>query len=160
MTVTLSLNGKHTSLDIPANKRLVDMLREEFGLLSSRAGCYTGVCGSCVVLYNGKLVHACLVPAFSAHGSDIITTEGLSRNPEFAEVMNGFRLVGAIPCRNCVESKALTLYSLLSSNPHPTREDVAGAIGWHRCRCVDIDSLYKVVETVANIRRTHRDAGR
>jgi aerobic carbon-monoxide dehydrogenase small subunit len=158
MTITLSINGKHASVDIPANKRLVDILRDEFELLSSRAGCYGGVCGNCEVLYNGKLVHSCLVPAFSAQGSDIVTAEGLSRDQEFNEVIAGFQEAGATPCENCRQSKTLSIYALLRSTPHPTREDVARAVGWHHCRCIDIDSLCRAVDTVVSLRRTHRNA--
>ena len=110
-------------------------------------------------MYNGRLVHSCLVPAFAAQGSDILTAEGLLEDQEFEEVVTGFEEVGAVPCDNCKQSKTLSIYALLRSTPHPTREDVAGAVGWHHCRCIDIDSLCNVVDKVISMRRTRRYAG-
>lgn len=160
MTITIRLNGKSRSVDVPANKRLVDVLREDFELLSGRAGCYAGTCGTCAVLVDGEIVHACLVPAFAVQESEVVTYEGLADRGELGDILDGFISAGTVPCSNCIQSRALTVYSLLSVHPVPRRDDIVKAIGWQRCSCTDIESLCGAVERIANVRRFRRHAGR
>ena len=160
MTVSFVLNGKNESCDVPANKRLVDVLREEFQLLNGRAGCYAGTCGTCGVLIDDELVHACLVPIFAAQDSEIVTFEGLIDSPELGEIVDGLKSASALPCGNCIQSKTLTIHALLAANPLPRRDDIVKAIGWQRCSCTDIEALCNAVERIANMRRFRRHAGR
>ena len=62
MKIKFNLNGKEVEIDTLPTRRLLDVLREDFGLLSVKEGCGEGECGACAVLLDDKLVHSCLVP--------------------------------------------------------------------------------------------------
>lgn len=160
MTISFLLNGKQESLDLPANKRLVDILRENFSLLRCRAGCYSGECGTCVVFVNGELAHACLVNAISAQDSDVVTCEGIEENDVYADILAGFEQAGYRPCDNCFQSKVLSVFSLFSSSPVPDEADIGRILGWHQCTCTDSQGLFSAINAIVNQRRSRHHGGR
>ena len=46
-TVSLTLNGKQVSADVPDNTLLVNFIRETMSLTGTHVGCEHGVCGCC-----------------------------------------------------------------------------------------------------------------
>ncbi|MEO7031246.1 MAG: 2Fe-2S iron-sulfur cluster-binding protein, partial [Herbaspirillum sp.] len=47
MQVQLNVNGKSSTLDLPANTLLVQALREHLLLTGTHVGCDTAQCGAC-----------------------------------------------------------------------------------------------------------------
>ncbi|MCK5074952.1 MAG: 2Fe-2S iron-sulfur cluster binding domain-containing protein, partial [Calditrichia bacterium] len=47
VTVNFTLNGKQVSLTTKANRRLLDVLRNELSLTGTKEGCGVGECGAC-----------------------------------------------------------------------------------------------------------------
>ena len=45
MKITFYLNGKKKEADVPSDKRVIDLLRENFNILDIKSGCTTGDCG-------------------------------------------------------------------------------------------------------------------
>ena len=76
MKVELRINGVSRSADIEPRKTLLDLLRENFLLNGTHAGCEHGVCGACTVLLDGEPVRSCLMFAVQADGYEITTVEG------------------------------------------------------------------------------------
>ncbi len=58
-----TLNGSPRSLEVRADRRLIDVLRDDLGCTGTKEGCSIGVCGACSVLVAGELLSACLLPA-------------------------------------------------------------------------------------------------
>ena len=48
----LTINGVERSFDTPPLTTLLQVLREEFGITSPKAGCQQGGCGSCTILVD------------------------------------------------------------------------------------------------------------
>ncbi len=71
MKIRMTINSKKIDINVPPQKRLLDILREELGLIGTKEGCGKGECGACTVLLNGKSVNSCLVPAFQLEGSRV-----------------------------------------------------------------------------------------
>ena len=69
--ITFTLNGKRITVTVNPLSRLLDVLREEFGLTAVKEGCGEGECGACSVFKNGKLVNSCIVPMGTVQGVDI-----------------------------------------------------------------------------------------
>ena len=156
MTVSFLLNGKSESLDLPPNKRLIDVIREDFGYSGNRAGCYTGSCGTCAVFINRELAYSCLVPIFAVQGADIITFEGMKGKQEFDDIIAGFEAAEYQPCSICRQGKVMAVYALLINHAEPEKAYVDEYLSGHRCGCSSMTGLYRAIEQIVRIRRTRR----
>ena len=65
--VRFTLNGKPMVYTGNPLRRLLDVLREDYGLTGSKEGCGEGECGACSIIKNGKLVTPCIIPEGQVH---------------------------------------------------------------------------------------------
>ena len=72
----ISVNGAVRSVQADPGARLVDVLRDELGLVGTRLGCGENACGACHVLMDGRSVAACDTPLWATDGHAITTVEG------------------------------------------------------------------------------------
>ena len=154
MTINFILNGEDMSVDADAGKRLVDILRSSFNLCGTKTGCCVGTCGSCSVIFNGEVIKSCLVPAFKARNSEIITIEGFSQTDEYSDIVLGFMEAELVNCGFCNSGKILTAEALLGKNNKPTTEEILFAFQGIRCRCTSPEGLVRgIMAVIANRRR-------
>lgn len=153
MTIGFILNGEDVVIRSEADVRLVDILRVNFGLMGTKAGCLTGKCGFCAVIFNGRISHACLIPAFKVRGSEIITIEGFSLTDEFQDIMTGFSEAGIRNCGYCDTSKILNAGALLERSKRPSRQEILSAFNGIKCRCTDPEQLIEGIEKTVSIRQ-------
>ena len=153
MTIGFILNGDDLEFHSNAENRLVDILRNHFGLLGTRTGCYIGQCGACSIIFNGEVVKSCLIPAFKVIGSEIITIEGLSQTDEYQDITLGFSEAGLENCGFCNTSKIMTTEALLGRNRNPSRDDILSAFSGIKCRCTEPEELVQAVMKAAEYRR-------
>ena len=59
--VTCTVNSKQIHRKIMPNLTLCDFLHDEVGTTGVKKGCYTGECGACTVLLDGKPITPRLV---------------------------------------------------------------------------------------------------
>ncbi len=98
------LNGGPFSAMIEDDTSLMTVLREQAGLTSPKNGCAPqGSCGGCTVIFDGKAVSSCAVPAKSAKGKNVITLEGLAEK-ERDIFARAFTLAGGLQCGFCSDS--------------------------------------------------------
>ena len=105
LKIDFSLNGKKVSVDTPPERRLIDVIREDFGLMAAKNACYTGECGSCTVQLEGLPVPACQVPIFTVRAKRIVTIEGFMGTEKYLDIINAFREAGCVPCPFCFAGK-------------------------------------------------------
>ncbi|MCL2208705.1 MAG: 2Fe-2S iron-sulfur cluster-binding protein [Treponema sp.] len=153
MTINFILNGEDVVVRCGAGIRLIDILRGQFGLLNAKAGCLTGQCGSCSVLFNGMVSPACLIPAFKIKNSEIITIEGFSQTIEYEEIMNGFINAHTGNCGYCEAGKVLCTEALLSYIGAPSKEEILKGFSGIKCRCTNSERLIKAVNIIADLRQ-------
>ena len=74
-----TLNGEPVTAAPGAERSILELLREDFGLRSVKDGCAPeGSCGACTVIVDGHAVVSCAQKATRIEGKDVVTQEGLS----------------------------------------------------------------------------------
>ena len=146
--VNFKLNGKDISVTTEANKRLIDVLREDLHLTGTKEGCAIGECGACTIILNGEAVTSCLMLIGQVQGAEIITIEGLSENGELHPLQQKFLEHGAVQCGYCTPGMLLSAYALLLKNPNPTDEEIKESIAGNLCRCTGYKQIVDAVKSV------------
>ncbi|MDR2051814.1 MAG: 2Fe-2S iron-sulfur cluster binding domain-containing protein [Treponema sp.] len=153
MTINFILNGDDVVLDAGADTRLIDILRNTFNLMGAKAGCLSGNCGVCFVLFNGKAAPSCIIPAFSLRKSEIITIEGFVQTDEYQDIAAGFAQARVEFCGFCDAGKIFAAEALLEQKPSPGREEILAAFSGIKCRCAEPESLVMGVLAAAEFRQ-------
>lgn len=148
MKIQFSLNGSTTQVEVPADRRVVDLLREDLGLTGTKEGCGAGECGACTILVDGESRLSCLMLAAQLQGRSITTIEGLARAEDGSlhPVQETFIERGAIQCGFCTPGMVLAAIDLLERNPNPDREEIRRGLSGNLCRCT---GYVKIVDAVA-----------
>jgi carbon-monoxide dehydrogenase small subunit len=157
MKIEFMLNGEPTTLDVPADSRLLTVLRDQLGLTGTKEGCGIGECGACSVLLDDRLVNACLVLAPQVHGRRLITIEGIRTadgGPD--DLQQAFIDYGAVQCGFCTPGMVLAGEAILASNPQPTRYQIRKAIAGNLCRCTGYQQIVDAIHATAQHRLEER----
>lgn len=141
-----TLNGKKVGVEADPMKRLLDVLRDDFGLTGVKEGCAEGECGACSVLKDGLLVTSCIIPIAACQDSDILTIEGLSRTERGKCLSEAFADGGAVQCGFCIPGMMMAAEYLLEHNPHPTEAEIRYGISGNLCRCTGYDLIVESIK--------------
>jgi carbon-monoxide dehydrogenase small subunit len=144
--LTLVVNGETHEMQVPPNRTLLELLREDLDLTGAKEGCGEGVCGACTVLMDGRPVRACLTLALEAQGSRITTVEGLAGKGGLDPLQTAFVERGAVQCGFCTPGMLMAAKGLLLEVPRPDEAAIRRAIAGHVCRCT---GYAKIVEAIA-----------
>jgi len=147
--IELIVNGKIYAVEVEPTMTLLDLIRDKLELTGTKEGCGEGDCGACTVIMDGKAVNSCLVLAINAHGSEIVTIEGLGKGKELDPLQDAFIKHGAIQCGFCTPGMILTAKALLESNPNPSDGEIKLAISGNLCRCTGYVQIIEAVKDVA-----------
>lgn len=148
-TVKLSVNGVPRTVTTEQRRRLLDVLREEFGLTGSRFGCGEGQCGACTVLIDGKASRSCITPISAVEGTSVTTIEGLVQNGSLHPVQEAFIEHNAMQCGYCTSGMILTTVALLDRNPNPSASEIVAAMNGNLCRCNGYPKILAAVREAA-----------
>ena len=149
MKLELTVNGERREADAWAGESLLYVLRERLGLPGSKNACEQGECGSCSVLFDGKLVCACLVLAAQADGHDVVTVEGLGGDGDLHPVQAAFAETGAVQCGFCTPGLVVATADLLARNPSPNDDEIREALSGNLCRCTGYAKIFDAVRLAA-----------
>ncbi len=155
-SLTFTVNGSRVSLEVAADARLVDVLREDLGLTGTKEGCGVGECGACTVIVNGKAVCSCITLAAGLGGANVVTIEGVSKDGGLDEIQQAILDHHALQCGFCTPGIVMSAKALLDENPHPTAQQIQEALAGNLCRCTGYQQVIDAVEDAAR-RRTKED---
>jgi carbon-monoxide dehydrogenase small subunit len=145
-----TVNGKSVELAFDPLARLVDVLRDQLGLISIKEGCGEGECGACSVVLDGELHLACLVAAGQVEdGASLMTAEGLQDSELGQRLMRAFDQRGAVQCGYCSPGMLMGSLALLQSTPDPTEEQIRVGLAGHLCRCTGYTNIVQAVQAAA-----------
>lgn len=137
------INGEEVRVE--PQRKLMDVLRNDFHLKSVKDGCSEGACGTCTVLVDGKPVKACVQKMERMAGKHIVTVEGLAEREKEAFAY-AFGETGAVQCGFCIPGMVICGKGLLDVNPNPSRVEIAAAIRNNICRCT---GYKKIIDGIA-----------
>lgn len=133
--LSLTINGKPWSGEVPVEETLLEFVRVRLGLTGTKRSCESEVCGTCTVLVDSEPMSSCNYLAFEAHGKSVLTIEGLAVGEKLDPLQETFiRNVGA-QCGFCTPGQIMAAKALLLENPLPTREQIAEWLSGNICRC-------------------------
>jgi aerobic carbon-monoxide dehydrogenase small subunit len=154
MIVSFTVNGSARAFDVETHRTLLEALRDRLNLTGTKECCAEGECGACTVLLNGRAVNACLVLAVECDGENIVTIEGLSVDGQLDPVQQAFVETGAVQCGFCIPGMIVAARYLLSTNPHPSEDEIKDGLAGNLCRCAGYS---RIIDAVAIASRRERD---
>jgi aerobic-type carbon monoxide dehydrogenase small subunit (CoxS/CutS family) len=151
MLIAFTVNGQSLRLDVEPTRRLLDVLRDDLGLIGTKEGCGRGECGSCTVLLNGARVNSCLVPALQLPGSRVTTIEGVREWPVFERIAEAFVENGSVQCGLCIPGYVMSAVAVLDETAERvTPEEIRRAMAGNLCRCTGYDKVLRAVEDLSD----------
>jgi len=133
--LSLTINGKSWSGDVPIEETLLELLRDRLRLTGTKRSCESEVCGACTVLVDNRPVSSCNYLAFEAHEKSVLTIEGVATDGKLDPLQEAFiRNIGA-QCGYCTPGQVMAAKALLMDNPNPTRDQIAEWLSGNICRC-------------------------
>jgi len=145
----LDVNGRERQVAAAPHQTLLEVLRDELGLIGAKKGCGTGDCGACTVLVDDQAMCSCLLLAVEAEGRQITTIEGLASGDDLHPVQRAFIECGALQCGFCTPGMVLSTVALLRRSPNPSQAEIRDALAGNLCRCTGYDKIVKAVLQVA-----------
>jgi aerobic-type carbon monoxide dehydrogenase small subunit (CoxS/CutS family) len=148
--VKFDVNGIRQSLNVEAERSLLEVLRDELELTGSKYGCGEGQCGACTVLINGQATRSCITSVGSIEGKRVTTIEGLTRNGRLHPVQEAFIEAGAMQCGYCTAGMIMSAVSLLEKHPKPSEQEIVREMEGNVCRCCTYPRIISAVNRAAS----------
>lgn len=99
---------------------------------------------------------SCLVPAPQAHGSEVITIEGLAKQRPTANglhpLQESFVRFGAVQCGFCIPGMLMAGAMLLEEWSDPSPQEILTAISGNICRCTGYRKIVQAVTAAAGVK--------
>jgi xanthine dehydrogenase YagT iron-sulfur-binding subunit len=128
-----TINGQTTDVDADLRTSLLDLLRENLGLMGSKKGCNQGACGACTVLVDGERINACLALAVQYQGRSITTVEGLADGDGLHPLQRAFIEHDGFQCGYCTPGQLCSAVAMA--------DEIARGIPSHVTRDLTADTI-------------------
>jgi isoquinoline 1-oxidoreductase subunit alpha len=149
MAITLTVNGKAETLDLPEDMPLLWVLRDALNLTGTKFGCGIAACGACTVHLDGVAVRSCQTTLGDAAGTSVTTIEGLGTPKALHAVQAAWIEHQVAQCGYCQSGQIMQAASLLAETPDPTDDDIDAAMAGNLCRCGTYPRIRAAVKTAA-----------
>lgn len=147
--IELTVNHRLYRVDVTPWDLLLNVLRDQLGLLGVKYGCGTGDCGACTVLVDGQALNSCLLLAIRMQGKEILTVEGLADGDKLHPLQQAFIDAGAVQCGYCTPGMLLSSKALLDENPDPDEQEIRRTLAGNLCRCTGYKKIVEAVQSAA-----------
>jgi len=152
-TIRFTLNGTPTDASYEPGMHLLEVLREECGVVSAKNGCAPeGACGCCLVMIDGRPALSCLRKPEQMDGHDIRTLEGIPEELR-RTIGEAFVLEGGVQCGFCIPGIVVRAASLIEHGKTEDRDTIAKALDGHLCRCTGYGRIIDAIQTAGEVSR-------
>jgi isoquinoline 1-oxidoreductase alpha subunit len=148
MAFTFPLNGKSTTVDVPADMPLLWVVRDVLNLKGTKFGCGAGLCGACTVHLEGRPVRSCQTPVSTAANKQVMTIEGLSADGTHP-LQIAWQDLDVPQCGYCQAGQIMSAAALLARTPKPTDADIDTAMTGNICRCATYLRIREAIHKAA-----------
>jgi aerobic-type carbon monoxide dehydrogenase small subunit (CoxS/CutS family) len=142
--IRFTLNDAAVDVTVPAERLLVDLLRDDLRCTGTKDGCSVGVCGLCTVQVDGAPISACLLLATQVDGAAVRTVEGLA-----SPLQDAFIDEGGFQCGICTSGQLVAADALLRAKPRATDVEIRDWQMGNLCRCT---GYYGIARAIAKVR--------
>jgi carbon-monoxide dehydrogenase small subunit len=142
----ITVNGKKRAFKGPPFTRLIDVLRESFGLTGTKEGCGEGECGACTVLIDGVPVNSCLIPVCQADGKRVDTVEGLGSPKKLSKLQQCFMEEGGAQCGICTPGMLVTATAYAKAGGKADDASIREVLAGNLCRCTGYQHIVASVK--------------
>ncbi len=153
MSITLTVNGRSTTVEASADTPLLWVLRDILNLHGTKFGCGIAQCGACTVHVNGMPQRSCVTPISAAANAHITTIEGLSADASHP-LQQAWIEVDVPQCGYCQAGQIMSAAALLAKHPKPTDAEIDAAMDGNLCRCGTYlrvrEAIHKAAAMTAN----------
>src|ERR1700720_182981 len=133
--VSLQINGKAHSADVPADMPLLWVLRDVIGLTGTKFGCGIAQCGACTVHLDGQAVRSCVLPVSAIGGKAITTIEAIGETAAGRKIQQAWLETEVVQCGYCQSGQIMSAVALLARVAEPNDVDIDAAMAGNICRC-------------------------
>ena len=152
--------------DVPPDRTLLEVLREDLHGTDTKEGCNEGDCGACTVVLgeaeNGRLkyraVNSCIRLAHSVQGQALWTAQDLiAADGSLHPVQEAMVQCHGSQCGFCTPGFVMSLFGMYQNHVVPGRpvtralaqQDLSGNL----CRCTGYRPILDAAQTMADLRR-------
>jgi carbon-monoxide dehydrogenase small subunit len=132
---------------------LLDVLRNDLGLIGTKRGCDMGTCGCCNVIIDGLAMSSCLVLAFDCVGKEVQTIESLAPASlsDLHPLQEAWAMTGGSQCGFCSPGFIMTSLAFLEAELRegtdlPSQQQIREAISGNLCRCTGYKKIVEAIE--------------
>ncbi len=140
--ISLEVNGKSVTLDVPDNTLLIHALRDHLRLTGAHMGCDTSQCGACTVHVDGRAVKSCAMLAVQADGRSVTTIEGLAKEGDALHPMQqAFHDNHGLQCGFCTPGMVMVGIDIARRHGKPDPATVRHELEGNLCRCTGYQNI-------------------
>ena len=148
--ITLEVNGKKVTREVPDNTLLSTFLREHLNLTGTHVGCDTSQCGACVVHVDGQSLKSCTTLAADIADSKVTTIEGLANNGKMHPMQEAFKKMHGLQCGFCTPGMVMSAIDLLKKNKDPSDKEIRDWLEGNICRCTGYQNIVAAVKEASS----------
>ena len=164
---SMTVNGEAVRYRLDPDTPLLFALRDASNLTGTKHGCYSGDCGSCTVIVDGRRITSCLTLAVMQEGHEITTIEGLGTARNLHPMQAAFVKHDGYQCGFCTPGQICSAVAMLeemkagvpshvtadlTQPPEPTATEFRERMSGNLCRCGAYSNIQEAIAEVAAVK--------